>query len=73
MGFFTQSLLKVLFSWGESILPYNLVDYFSTKDASPSPEVFMGAIEFFIDHFTQTTTAFHFDLPVRFIRLNHFY
>ena len=74
------NLLRVItypteWSWmpcGISILPYYWIDDLSTEDASPSPVVFMRAIEFFINHFAMTTRTLHFDLPLRFIRLDHF-
>jgi hypothetical protein len=46
----------------QTVFQYHPIDYLSTKDASPSPEIFLRAKEFFIKHFTQTTIASHGDL-----------
>jgi len=38
------------------------VDNFSAVDASPSKEIFMGAVEFFKSHDTLTPGTFHLSL-----------
>lgn len=45
--------------WGATILQNHLVNNLSTKDASPSPKVLVGAEEFFVDHLALTTITLH--------------
>jgi hypothetical protein len=49
-----------------SILPDHLVYNLPAKDTSPSPKMFMGAVEFLIDHFTLASITLHTHLLFHF-------
>ncbi len=51
--------------WNTAIFYNHLVNNLSAEDASPPPEVFVRAEEFFIDHLTLTTVALHDTLLCR--------
>ena len=42
-----------------TILQNHLIDDFSTRDASPSRELFIETVELFVDHDTAATMALH--------------